>query len=153
MHAATLPAMTDVDNLRRVVDAMHAATGTVHWLGADGLLHLGAIIGDFPPPVLDAIRVIPVGKGLAGLAAERRECVTVCNLQSDASGQARPGARATGMEGAITAPCIDSAGVLRGVIGVANATARTFTDAEQAALIRHGRQLADARAGRDATPR
>jgi putative methionine-R-sulfoxide reductase with GAF domain len=97
--------------------------------------------------------VIPVGKGLAGLAAERRECVTVCNLQSDASGQARPGARATGMEGAITAPCIDSAGVLRGVIGVANATARTFTDAEQAALMGHGRQLADARAGRDATPR
>lgn len=135
---------------------MHAETGTVHWLGEDGLLHLGAVIGEFPPPVLEAIRAIPVGKGLAGLAAERRECVTVCNLQSDASGQARPGARATGMEGAITAPCIASTGMLRGVVGVANAAARTFTEAEQEALLAHGRRLADARphrAGGEALPR
>ena len=137
--------MTDDAALEQVVAAMAAETGTIHWLAADGHLHLAAVVGMFPPIVIDAIRVIPVGKGLAGLAAERRECVTVCNLQSADDGQARPGARATGMEGAITAPCIASDGSLRGVIGVANAAARTFTAFEQAALLAHGRRLADAR--------
>lgn len=138
--------MGDLDELRRVVDAMRAETGTIHWLGEDGILRLGAVVGNFPPPVLEAIRAIPVGKGLAGLAAERRGCVTVCNLQSDGSGRARPAARATGMEGAITAPCISSGGALLGVVGVANAAERTFTQAEQDALLAHGQCLADARA-------
>ena len=139
--------MDDARALREIIDDLRAETGTVHRLGADGQLHLAAVIGAFPPPVMDAIRVIPVGKGLAGLAAERRTCVTVCNLQSDASGAARPGARATGMEGAITAPCIAPDGTLVGVVGVANAGARTFTQAEQDALLAHGRRLAEA--GRD----
>ena len=130
---------------------MRAETGTIHWVGADGRLHLGAVVGCFPPPVMEAIRVIPVGKGLAGLAAERRACVTVCNLQSDASGQARPGARATGMEGAITAPCIAGDGTLVGVVGVANAGERTFTEAEQDALLAHGKHLAEARRAREAS--
>ena len=124
--------MTDVAALEHVVACMAAETGTIHWLAADGNLHLGAVVGSFPPPVMEAIRVIPLGKGLAGLAAERRGCVTVCNLQSDDSEQAKPGARATGMEGAITAPCIASDGSLRGVIGVANAAARTFTASNRA---------------------
>lgn len=136
--------MDDARALREIIDDLRAETGTVHRLGADGRLHLAAVVGAFPPPVMDAIRVIPVGKGLAGLAAERRTCVTVCNLQSDASGQARPGARATGMEGAITAPCIAPDGTLVGVVGVANAGARTFTQAEQDALLANGRRLARA---------
>ena len=139
--------MDDARALREIIDDLRAETGTVHRLGADGQLHLAAVIGAFPPPVMDAIRVIPVGKGLAGLAAERRTCVTVCNLQTDDSGQARPAARATGMEGAITAPCLAHDGRVVGVIGVANAQARTFTDAEQASLLEHGRSLAARRSG------
>jgi putative methionine-R-sulfoxide reductase with GAF domain len=138
--------MDDLALLRAIIEDLRAETGTIHWVGPDGMLHLAAVVGAFPSPVLEAIRVIPVGKGLAGLAAERRTCVTVCNLQSDASGQARPGARATGMEGAITAPCIAPDGTLAGVVGVANAGARTFTDAEQESLLAHGRRLAQVRA-------
>lgn len=138
--------MDDLAELQAIVTDMHAETGTIHWVGADGLLHLAAVVGRFPPPVMDAIRVIPMGKGLAGLAAERRACVTVCNLQHDDSGQARPGARATGMEGAITAPCLAPDGTLAGVVGVANAGERTFTAAEQDALLAHGRRLAAWRA-------
>ncbi|MDI9410226.1 MAG: GAF domain-containing protein [Bacteroidia bacterium] len=134
-------------DLSAIVLVMRAQTGTIHWIGADGLLHLAACVGQFPPPVMEAIRVIPLGKGLAGLAAQRGTCVTVCNLQTDDSGQARPAARATGMEGAITAPCIAPDGRVVGVIGVANAQARTFTDAEQASLLEHGRSLAARRAG------
>jgi putative methionine-R-sulfoxide reductase with GAF domain len=139
--------MIEQASLESVVRALGAHTGTIHWVGADGLLHLAAVVGQFPQPVLDAIKVIPVGKGLAGLAAERRECVTICNLQSDDSGQARPAARATGMEGAITAPCLGADGTVVGVIGVANAEPRTFTDAEQAALLDAGRALAARRIG------
>jgi len=139
--------MEDHAALERLIHAFGAQTGTIHWIGDDGLLHLAACVGQFPPPVMDAIRVIPLGKGLAGLAAERGTCVTVCNLQTDDSGQARPAARATGMEGAITAPCVASDGRVIGVIGVASVAARTFTDAEQAALLEHGRSLAARRMG------
>ena len=129
------------------VHALGAQTGTIHWIGDDGLLHLAAYIGQFPPPVMEAIRVIPVGKGLAGLAAQRGTCVTVCNLQTDDTGQARPSARTTGMEGAITAPCLAPDGRVVGVIGVASAQARTFTEAEEASLLEHGRLLAARRVG------
>jgi hypothetical protein len=47
---------------------------------------------------LRAVQIVPIGKG-TGLAAERKEPISVCNLQTDSSGDARPGAKATGMEG------------------------------------------------------
>jgi putative methionine-R-sulfoxide reductase with GAF domain len=139
--------MDDLAALQQLVRAFGAQTGTIHWIGDDGLLHLAAVVGQFPPPVMDAIRVIPPGKGLAGLAAQGTTCITVCNLQSDDTGQARPAARATGMEGAITAPCLAPDGRVIGVIGVASAQARTFTDVEQASLLEHGRSLAVRRLG------
>jgi putative methionine-R-sulfoxide reductase with GAF domain len=139
--------MDDLAALEQLVPAFGAQTGTIHWIGDDGLLHLAAVVGQFPPPVMDAIRVIPPGKGLAGLAAQGTTCITVCNLQTDESGQARPAARATGMEGAITAPCLAPDGRVIGVVGVANAQARTFTEVEQAALLEHGRSLAAQRLG------
>jgi L-methionine (R)-S-oxide reductase len=139
--------MDDLAALEQLVRAFGAQTGTIHWIGDDGLLHLAAVVGQFPPPVMDAIRVIPPGKGLAGLAAQGTTCITVCNLQTDESGQARPAARATGMEGAITAPCLAPDGRVIGVIGVANAQSRTFTEVEQASLLAHGRSLAAQRLG------
>jgi signal transduction protein with GAF and PtsI domain len=142
---AHMPA--DQATLESAIAQLNAESGTVHRLGDDGHLHLSAIVGQYPPPVMDAIRRIPVGKGLAGLAAERREPVTVCNIQEDASGQTRPGARATGMEGAITVPCIDDSGTLRAVLGIANRSARTFASDEVSALLSRGRELACAIAG------
>lgn len=131
------------DALALVVRAFGADTGTFHKRGPDGLLHLEAVVGSFPPPVMDAIRVIPFGKGMAGLAAERRVPITVCNLQSDTSGDVRPGARATGMEGAIATPCFggrDGSEVV-GVLGVANHAPREFSPIEHQALLECGRAL------------
>ncbi len=132
----------DQASLEAAISHFGAESGTVHRVGPDGHLHLTAIVGLYPPPVMDAIRRIPVGKGLAGLAAQRLEPVTVCNLQEDASGQSRPGARATGMEGAITVPCIDEGGTLRAVLGIANRSARTFTPDEVHALLERARAIA-----------
>src|ERR1700733_10597557 len=58
-----------------IVRSFGADTGTLHLLEQDGLLHLKAQSGQFPPPVLAAIREIPIGKGMAGLAVERAQPV------------------------------------------------------------------------------
>jgi L-methionine (R)-S-oxide reductase len=131
--------------LESIVQLFIANTGTLHRMGPDGFLHLVAMVGNFPPPVMDAIRTIPVGKGLAGLAAERRGPVTVCNLQTDTSGDVRPGARATGMEGAITVPCFGGAngGKIIGVLGVATFAPREYSPEETVALLECGRAVAE----------
>lgn len=111
--------------------------GTVHLLDkADGLLHLAAQRG-LPPPVLDKVGLIPIGKGMAGIAAERREPVQVCNLQSDDSGVVRPGAKLTRMEGSVAAPMLIGE-TLFGVLGVAKPTAYEFSAAEVDLLSRIG---------------
>jgi L-methionine (R)-S-oxide reductase len=122
------------ESLRAIIAHFRADTGTLHVL-RDGMLRLEALHGDFPPPLVEIIRVIPIGKGMAGLAAQRREPVTACNIQTDTSGDVRPGAKATGMEGAIVVPMLDDSGELRGTLGIANRGERTWTDAERAELL------------------
>lgn len=125
--------------LGEIITRFHAETGTIHFLGTDGMLHLAASQG-IPQPVLNIIAVVPVGKGMAGLAAERRAAVTACNIQTDSSGDVRPGAKATGMEGAIVVPIIDG-GTLRGTLGIANRNERTFSPAEQSSLLTAAAEL------------
>jgi GAF domain-containing protein len=107
-------------------------SGTVHVL-REGALHLTAEV-NIPDALLPVIGTVPVGKGIAGLAAERREPVSLCNLQTDESGQARPGAKATGMEGSLAVPML-SRGELRGVLGIAKAQAHEWSDAEKNELM------------------
>ncbi len=111
-----------------------ADSGTVHLLEPDGFLHLKAMSPPLPEPVLKMVRRIPVGKGMAGLAVERAAPVTACNIQTDASGDVRPGARLTGMEGAIVVPVLRD-GKAIGSFGIANRAERSFTEAETAALL------------------
>ena len=127
--------------LRLTIAHFGADTGTIHLLEPDGVLHLKAASAGIPEPVLQAVQLVPVGKGMAGLAVQRKEPVSVCNLQSDASGDVRPGARATGMEGAIVVPVL-SGNQAVGALGIANRTARTFTSEETALLMDVGRALA-----------
>jgi L-methionine (R)-S-oxide reductase len=96
-------ARNDDEALGAIVRHLQADSGTIHLMGADGMLHLAAATPGFPQIVLDTIRTIPVGKGMAGLAVERREPVDACNIH-DASGDVRPGALATGLAGAIVVP-------------------------------------------------
>ena len=116
----------------------------MHLLDGAGLLQLVAQRG-LPPVVLDKVRTAPVGKGMAGIAAERRAPVQVCNLQTDASGVVRPGAKDTRMEGSIACPMFDGA-ELRGVLGVAKPVPHEFTSEQQALLLAVGSKLARLRA-------
>jgi len=106
--------------------------GTVHVM-RDGVLRLAAHQG-IPPHVAQIVETVPVGKGIAGLAAERRTPVSLCNLQTDASGQARPAAKTTGMEGSLAVPML-AGGEVRGVLGIAKATAYDWSAVETALLL------------------
>lgn len=127
--------------LDAVVKHMGADSGTIHLMGADGALHLQTASDGIPPQVLAIVQTVPVGKGMAGLAAERRHPVTVCNIQTDTSGDVRPGAKATGLEGAIALPMFRGTQVA-GVLGVANRQERTFTGEETGLLLEIGTALA-----------
>lgn len=138
----SLAATKTVDEaLARIVEDCRADSGTVHFLSADGLLHLAAASPGIPEMVLNIVRVVPVGKGMAGLAVERRQAVSSCNIQTDTTGDVRPGARATAMAGAIVVPIFRDDDVV-GALGVANRAERTFSNEEIADLTEAARQLA-----------
>lgn len=137
-------ALTGPDAPRRALELtvahLNAESGTIHLLGADGVLHLKASLG-IPDVVLRIVERVPVGKGMAGLAVERAEPVTACNIQTDTTGDVRPGAKQTGMEGAIVVPMIKDSRAA-GALGVANRTERTFTSEEIALLLEAGKRIA-----------
>ena len=134
-------ASSDDEALAAVVGHMKADSGTIHLIGPDGMLHLAAATPGFPDIVLKTIGTIPVGKGMAGLAVERRAPVDACNIQTDKSGDVRPGAVATGMEGAIVVPIFRGEQVI-GSLGVANRGERNFAASEIDDLIEAGRAIA-----------
>lgn len=130
--AQALATGTPADVLAATIAHFACAAGTVHRL-EDGVLKLAAHV-NIPPPVVQIIATVPIGKGIAGLAAERREPVTICNLQTDTSGQARPAAKLTGMEGSLAVPILVGAD-LRGVLGIAKPTAHDWTPDETSAVL------------------
>lgn len=132
---------TDDELLARIVRDMKADSGTVHLIGEDGMLHLTAATPGLPDAILKTIAVIPPGKGMAGLAVERGVPVDACNIQTDASGDVRPGARVTGLAGAIVVPIFRGEDIV-GSLGVANRAERTFTKAEIETLLSAGRVIA-----------
>jgi putative methionine-R-sulfoxide reductase with GAF domain len=90
---------------------------------------------------LPFIEKIPVGKGIAGLAVERKAPVDLCNLQTDQSGAARPGARQTGVKGSICVPLMAGETVL-GALGIGTSQERQFREDETELLLAVGRILA-----------
>ena len=134
-------APTPDEALSRILERFAADSGTIHLLGEDGALHLRAASRGIPPVVIDTVRRVPIGKGMAGLAVERKEPVNACNIQTDTSGDVRPGAKATGLQGSVVVPILRGEAAV-GALGVANRHERTFTDAEIELLLRAGRTLA-----------
>ena len=101
--------------LEDIVRQFDADTASIHLL-EDGVLILKAEVG-LPPHIAEIVSRVPVGKGMAGLAAQRNEPVSSCNIQTDATGDVKPGARATGVNGAIVVPIRDANGQVRGALG------------------------------------
>jgi GAF domain-containing protein len=128
--------------LAAVIRHFRADMGMIHRLNpADQHLELVATSDGVPEPVLAAARRIPIGKGIAGETARTGQPVSMCNLQTDASGIARPGARATGAQGTLCVPIFRDDHVV-GTLGVGVRGERTFTEEETAELLAAGRALA-----------
>jgi L-methionine (R)-S-oxide reductase len=123
------------------IGALAGSTGTLHRLDpADGMLKLLAQRG-IPPQLMPVVQVIPVGKGIAGAAAERRGPVELCNLQKDLGGVAKEGARQTNVQGSLAVPCLHG-DELRGTLGVGMMTPHDFSEDEKARLTVLAREIA-----------
>ena len=108
--------------------------GSVHRVDGD-LLALAAAV-NIPEPVQQITRSIPKGKGMAGLAWQRGVPVQTCNLQTDASGDVQPGARAVAARAAIAIPVLTPRGDCAGVVGIAFAYDGELDEATVAQLSR-----------------
>ncbi len=127
--------------LDAVIADFNGTTGTLHRLDPQTkLLTLVAQRG-IPPHLMSVIDNIPIGKGIAGVAADRREPVELCNLQTDLGGVAKPGARATNVQGSLAVPCLLD-GELRGTLGVGLMTPHDFSEEEKARMMEIGRAIA-----------
>lgn len=125
--------------LEEIVRQFGADTGSIHLLEG-GVLVLKAHVG-LPQHVVDIVSRVPIGKGMAGLAAERNEPVTTCNIQTDESGNVQSGARATGVNGAIVVPIRDSHGNAQGALGLGVYRPYEYTEQETARLFAEAAKL------------
>jgi GAF domain-containing protein len=120
-------------SLLLVLAHFHSETGTIHQLdAATQQLHLVAQVG-LPPALLEVVKLIPAGKGIAGQTVERGSPVTICNIQKDESGVTRPGAKQTGVGGALCVPLRQNSAIV-GTLGIGTAREHEYTPAETQAL-------------------
>jgi L-methionine (R)-S-oxide reductase len=125
--------------LEDIVRRFDADTGSIHVLEG-GILVLKAQVG-LPPHVAEIVKLVPIGKGMAGLAFERNEPVSTCNIQTDQSGDVKSGARATGVNGAIVVPIRDSEGQARGALGIGVHREYEYSPEETNRLLAEGARL------------
>lgn len=114
------------ESLRLILSNFQSETGTIHQLDAEKqLLHLTAQVG-LPPQMLDIIKTIPVGKGIAGQTVAQNKPVSICNLQTDSSGVAKPGAKQSGVGGALCVP-VHRDGKIIGTLGIGTRRQHEYT--------------------------
>jgi GAF domain-containing protein len=119
--------------LRDTLSKFNSETGTIHRLDESAqLLHLVAQVG-LPPQLLDVVKTIPVGKGIAGQVVAQNRPVTICNLQTDTSGVAKPGAKQTGIGGALCVPIRDGDKII-GTLGIGTHREHEYSADETRAL-------------------
>lgn len=129
--------------LGTLLAAFGCKTGSIHSFNQDSqLLELRAQQG-IPAVLLDKVSRIPLGKGIAGAAANKREAVQMCNLQTDTSGVARPDAKKTQVAGSVAVPIL-SGETLKGAIGIGKHTPYDFTESEVELLNTVAEWLAEA---------
>jgi L-methionine (R)-S-oxide reductase len=126
--------------LQVVLTKFHSETGTIHRLDRENqLLYLAAQVG-LPPQMLAVVKTIPVGKGIAGQVIAQNKPVTICNLQTDAGGVAKPGAKQTGIGGALCVPLRDGDKTV-GTIGIGTVRPHEYMPDETRELEEIGRLI------------
>ncbi|MER6155552.1 GAF domain-containing protein [Streptomyces sp. NPDC001868] len=87
---------------------------------------------NLPVSVRNGTAVIPLGKGMAGTAAQRRAPVAISDFQTDTTGVAVRGGRAAGSQGSLTLPVFHPEDDTRlvAVVGLGFTEQRDFTAEE-----------------------
>jgi L-methionine (R)-S-oxide reductase len=88
------------------------------------------------------VKTIPVGKGIAGQVAAQNKPVSICNLQTDSSGVAKPGARQTGVGGSLCVP-VRQGDKLTGTLGIGTVRPYEYTADETSELEEIGRRIGE----------
>lgn len=96
-----------------------------------------------PDFLLDKVSRIPFGKGIAGVAAETKEPVELCNLQEDLGGVAKEDARKTGVSGSLAVPIFSEDGGVAGTLGIGKIVPHDFSDEEKERLSERGGEFLD----------
>lgn len=108
--------------------------GTVHVQRGDDLYLTAA--HNIPPGVVAIVAHVPYGKGMAGLAQVRKQPAQTCNLQTDQTGNIKPGAKAVDAQAAVALPVMDGEGAVRAVVGIAWAKEGEIGPAEEQAMMK-----------------
>jgi L-methionine (R)-S-oxide reductase len=108
--------------------------GTVHVQRGEDLYLTAA--HNIPPSVVAIVTHVPQGKGMAGLAQVKKEPVQTCNLQTDETGNVKPGAKAVDAQAAIALPVLNRAGTVRAVVGIAWSKEGEIGPAEEHAMMK-----------------
>ena len=108
--------------------------GTVHVQRGEDLYLTAA--HNIPPKVVAIVAHVPHGKGMAGVAQVKKQPVQTCNLQTDETGNIKPGAKAVDAQAAIALPVLDEAGAVRAVVGIAWGNEGDIGPAEEQAMMK-----------------
>ncbi|HEX8139167.1 MAG TPA: hypothetical protein VF544_16505 [Pyrinomonadaceae bacterium] len=120
--------------------AQHSGiAGTVHVQRGEDLYLTAA--HNIPSQVAAIVARVPRGKGMAGLAQVKKEPVQTCNLQTDATGNIKPGAKAVDAQAAVALPVFDPEGAVRAVVGIAWSKEGEIGPAEEQAMMKAAASL------------
>lgn len=119
--------------LESLIAQLGGIAGTVHVQRGEDLYLTAA--HKIPPNVIAIVAHVPHGKGMAGVAQVKKQPVQTCNLQTDETGNIKPGAKAVNAQAAIALPVFDEAGAVRGVVGIAWSHEAEIGAAEQQTMM------------------
>jgi|AntRauTorckE6833_2_1112554.scaffolds.fasta_scaffold40537_2 signal transduction protein with GAF and PtsI domain len=140
---AYFPNMADKEKadtkLKAAIDEFACQTGTLHRAEGEWLFLVSQ--HGVPEVLWDKISKIPFGKGIAGVAARKKEPVELCNLQENLEGVAKSDARKTGVSGSLAVPILNESGDVLGTIGVGKIEPYDFTEQEKERLSELGKEL------------
>lgn len=120
--------------LESLLAQLGGVAGTVH-VQRGGDLYLTAA-HNIPSHVVAIVAHVPHGKGMAGVAQVKKQPVQTCNLQTDETGNIKPGAKAVSAQAAIALPVLDEAGAVRAVVGIAWSKEGEIGPAEEQSMMK-----------------
>ena len=120
--------------LESLVANLGGSAGTVHVQRGEDLFLTAA--HNIPPQVVRIVAHVARGKGRAGVAQVKKKPVQTCNLQTDDTGNIKPGAKAVGAQAAVALPVLDREGAVRAVVGIAWSKEGEIGPAEEQAMMK-----------------